>query len=301
MEGHRVHEMQHRRGMLKEGEVRELDMKTPCSSSSTQLSYSPALTPMHRSSNTRTKALDSLMKTFTFLVLTILAIEWYTADCEPTSSKHNECIAGVPGIPGTPGVNGLHGPPGRDGNNGEPGQKGDKGESGETGLPGPPGKVGPQGPWGSPGAPGPRGEPGPQGIAPSVMKTVFAFHVGLQSKYPPSNEPIKFQKVFYNEHNVYNTETGKFIAPVDGLYFITYQITVYSKSVHITLRHNDKIVQYMYHKYGSDTHQASGSSILKLKKWDGVWLIDVDGNNGLYADDNDDTTFSGFLLHQFDM
>ncbi|XP_075055007.1 complement C1q and tumor necrosis factor-related protein 9A-like [Mixophyes fleayi] len=233
------------------------------------------------------------MRSFTFQVAILLVIQCLSGNCEPTT-KHNECIAGVPGIPGTPGLNGQHGNPGRDGKDGVPGLKGDKGGPGERGPQGPPGKVGPPGNTGIrglPGAPGIQGQPGLSGTS-----EVYAFHVGLKTSSPSVTGPIKFEKVFYNEKSLYNTGSGKFTAPVDGLYFITYHITVYSKNVHISLRHNGNIVQYMFHVYGTTTQQASGSSILALKKKDEVWLEVVDGNNGLYADSNDDSTFSGFLI-----
>ncbi|KAM4702334.1 complement C1q and tumor necrosis factor-related protein 9-like isoform 1-T2 [Discoglossus pictus] len=240
------------------------------------------------------------MRNLIFLMLIFLGNDWCTVDCELPDPKYTACNAGIPGIPGTPGMPGQHGPPGRDGKDGLPGSKGDLGVAGASGPSGPPGKVGPPGLPGLPGNPGLQGSPGPQGTVTvqSTMNTVFAFHVGLKSSSPPSKEPIKFTKEFYNDQGIYNTETGKFTAPVHGLYFITYHITVYSKNVHITLRHNDNIVQYMYHVYGSTTQQAAGSSILKLNEGDEVWLTDLDGNNGLYADSNDDTTFSGFLLYK---
>ncbi|KAM8977635.1 adiponectin-like [Pelodytes ibericus] len=233
------------------------------------------------------------MRFSSFLVLILLVREWHTGECQSSTTKHNECIAGIPGIPGSPGLPGQYGTPGRAGKDGLPGEKGEPGETGKPGNFGPPGKVGPPGAQGPPGLPGARGEPG---TGMSQKKNVHAFHVGLLQQSPPSNAPIKFAKVFYNEQNSYNVNTGKFKAPEDGLYFFTYQITVYSKNVHITLRHNDKIVQYMYQVYGSVTTQASGSSIVNLKKQDEVWLQDHNSNNGLYADNNDDSTFSGFLI-----
>ncbi|OCT96096.1 hypothetical protein XELAEV_18013778mg [Xenopus laevis] len=235
------------------------------------------------------------MQSFTFLNLMFLAIQWQTGHGQETSAKPNSCIAGIPGIPGTPGTNGQHGPPGREGKDGQPGPKGDPGKVGERGHPGLPGKAGPPGIIGLPGPPGFPGVPGSAEI--NSSNKLFAFHVGLDTKYPPSNIPIQFKKVFYNEQNVYNPENGKVTAPVDGLYFLTYQITVYSKSVHLSLRRNDVVVQHMLHEYGSNTHQASGSSILKLSKGDQVWLQVVGDKNGLYSDSDDDSTFSGFLLH----
>ncbi|XP_040282132.1 adiponectin-like [Bufo bufo] len=235
-----------------------------------------------------------IMRRITLLVA-ILVIYCVIGNCE-VGTKHNECCTGVPGIPGTPGLNGQHGLPGRDGKDGEPGSKGDPGKSGENGPQGPPGPHGKTGPPGSAGPPGLQGQPGLPG-PPSMTRKTYAFHVGLSSSYPSTDGPIKFEKVFYNEQSIYKTESGKFIAPVDGVYFLSYQITVYHKNVQLNLQHNGKIVQYMYHVYdGSNTNQASGASILKLKQNEEVWLQVVGSNNGLYADSDDDSTFSGFLI-----
>ncbi|XP_073439449.1 complement C1q and tumor necrosis factor-related protein 9A-like [Dendrobates tinctorius] len=225
------------------------------------------------------------MRRVPFPIAILVIVHCLVGKCEVT---RHECCTGIPGIPGTPGLNGQHGPPGRDGKDGELGPKGVQGTPGENGPQGPPGKIGPSG---SPGLTGNPGLPGPPGT-----KKIFAFHVGLKSSSPSSDGPIIFPKVFYNEQSIYNTGSGKFISPVDGLYFFTYQITVYNKNVHITLRHNGNIVQYMYHVYSSNTNQASGASILALKEKDEVWLQVVGTNNGLYADSDDDSTFSGFLI-----
>nr|DBA32655.1 TPA: hypothetical protein GDO54_000430 [Pyxicephalus adspersus] len=212
--------------------------------------------------------------------------------CQTT--KNNECIAGVPGIPGTPGTNGQHGPPGRDGKDGQQGAKGEPGKPGEPGPHGPPGKMGPPGLTGMPGLPG---APGPKGESGSFTnRNIYAFHVGLTKSQPSSGSPIKFEKVFYNEKNVYNEESGKVISPVNGVYYLTYHITVYSKNVHLVLKHNGQSVQYMYHVFSSGTEQASGASILNMKKGDEAWLEVVQERNGLYVDSDDDSTFSGFLI-----
>uniref|UniRef100_H3AZB2 C1q domain-containing protein n=1 Tax=Latimeria chalumnae TaxID=7897 RepID=H3AZB2_LATCH len=198
----------------------------------------------------------------------------------------DKCIAGIPGIPGTPG---QHGPVGRDGKEGPPGQKGEKGAQGPSGERGPsglPGKAGPPGQIGLPSLPGFGGS----------HQKLFAFHVGLQGNSPPSNTPIKFTKVFYNDQNVYNINTGKFTAPVSGIYFFTYEITVYNDNVWVTLRKNDNIIQYTYFVYYQKTSHTSGSSLLNLRKGDEIWLQVHDNANGLYSDSDDDTTFTGFLL-----
>ncbi|KAM5180575.1 complement C1q and tumor necrosis factor-related protein 9A-like [Mantella aurantiaca] len=167
------------------------------------------------------------------------------------------------------------------------------GNPGEYGLQGPPGKIGPQGVSGMPGLPG---APGLKGETGSSTRNSYAFHVGLKSSKPAGGKPIKFEKVFYNDYNVYNEVSGKIISPVDGVYYLTYHITVYGTNVHLILKHNGKNVQYMYHEYSSGTQQASGASILAMKKGDEAWLEVYQDRNGLYADSDDDSTFSGFII-----
>ncbi|XP_075707162.1 complement C1q tumor necrosis factor-related protein 2-like [Rhinoderma darwinii] len=234
-----------------------------------------------------------VMRGVTFVAAILVVIHCLLGNCE-VATKHNECNPGIPGIPGTPGQNGQHGPQGRNGKDGEPGPKGDPGEPGEKGPQGPPGKIGPPGSFGPVGMPGAPGNPGLPGSG--MARKLYAFHVGLTSSFPSIDGPIKFEKVLYNEQSIYNTGSGKFIAPVDGLYFLTYQITVYNKNVHITLKHNGKVVQYMYHVFSANTNQASGASILALKQKEEVWLEVVGKDNGLYVDTDDDSTFSGFLI-----
>ncbi|XP_073473970.1 complement C1q and tumor necrosis factor-related protein 9-like [Aquarana catesbeiana] len=222
-----------------------------------------------------------------FLIVVIMvSMNKTPGNCQTT--KNNECIAGVPGIPGTPGINGQHGPPCRDGKDGLPGPKSDPGKPGEQGPHGPSGKLGPPG---ATGPPGPKGDPGS-----FSTRNSYAFHVGLKTSNPGGGTPIKFEKVFYNEHNVYNIQTGKLTSLVNGVYYLTYHITVYAKNVHIVLKHNNKNVQFMYHVYNSGTQQASSATILAMKKGDEAWLEVYQDKNGLYTDSDDDTTFSGFII-----
>ncbi|XP_069059638.1 adiponectin-like [Pleurodeles waltl] len=183
--------------------------------------------------------------------------------------------------------------------------KGMTGENGSTGFPGKAGPSGPQGPPGLPGLDGPPGPPGNQGV-PGLpgqqlvghSPKLYAFHVALTTKNPPSNKPIQFKKILYNDQNVYNTETGKFVAPVKGIYFFTYQLTIYNTATQVTLNKNSVILQYTYKSSQSSvTAQSSGAAILQLEKDDSIWLEERQSPSGLYADDDDDTTFSGFLLH----
>lgn len=205
------------------------------------------------------------------------------------------CNAGIPGIPGSPGMHGPAGRDGRDGNPGHHGEIGQPGPKGERGLEGHPGKMGPHGTKGEKGEPGHPGEAGPPG---QVKSAIVAFHVGLSSSKPPSGSPIKFTKVFYNDQQAYNVATGEFTAPRSGLYFFTYQLTVVSVNVKVTLRKNGEVAQYTQCDDLGKTIQASGAAVISLLKSDRVWLqVYDDSYNGLYTDSNDDTTFTGFLLY----
>uniref|UniRef100_UPI00398E5887 adiponectin-like n=1 Tax=Pristiophorus japonicus TaxID=55135 RepID=UPI00398E5887 len=189
------------------------------------------------------------------------------------------------GIPGTPGTSGHHGLPGRDGRDGPPGAKGERGERGPNGDVGPPGY---------PGKAGPQGSPGPMSTL--THQRMYAFHVGLTSSNPPSDIPIIFSKIFYNDQNVYSPISGKFTSPVNGIYFFTYQITVWDQDMKVTLMKNGDEIQYTQVSSSLKTVQGSGTAILKLLKGDEIWLKVAEQKNGLYADSNDDTTFTGFLL-----
>uniref|UniRef100_A0A674N7W3 C1q and TNF related 9 n=1 Tax=Takifugu rubripes TaxID=31033 RepID=A0A674N7W3_TAKRU len=214
---------------------------------------------------------------------------------------NKSCVCGYPGIPGDPGHNGA---PGRDGRDGPKGGKGDqgpmglKGNEGEIGLPG---LQGPKGDRGIPGPPGPPGRAGPKGeIGDASVVSKSAFTVGLtaQSKLPAANGPIRFDKIIYNQQNHYDPQTGRFTCSVAGAYFFTYHITVFSRNVKVALTKNGEKLIHTTDSYQSSEDQATGGAVLHLEVGDKVWLQVTGGElfNGLYADEDDDTTFTGFLI-----
>ncbi|XP_015216383.2 adiponectin-like [Lepisosteus oculatus] len=213
------------------------------------------------------------MKLPAALLLPVLLLELVV---RPGSGETTTCLQGPPGAPGVPGRDGRDGAPGPKGEKGDPGPRGEKGHAGL------PGKAGPPGVSGNPG-----------GLR---QGDVYAFHVGLEKSYPNDGAPITFTKVFYNDQAVYSTDTGKFTAPVKGVYFFTYHITVYSKDAWVTLKKNGEIVQFTFMDHLEKTVQSSGAAVLMLEAKDSIWLQVHSASNGLYADSNDDTTFSGFLL-----
>lgn len=205
------------------------------------------------------------------------------------------CNGWMAGMPGYPGHNGI---PGRDGRDGAPGEKGEKGDAGLVGPKGDTGETGVtgvEGPRGFPGVQGRKGEPGE-----SAYVYRSAFSVGLETHVTVPNVPIRFTKIFYNQQNHYDTTTGKFHCNIPGLYYFSYHITVYLKDVKLSLYQKDKAVLFTFDRYqDQDLDQASGSVLLHLGLGDQVWLqVYGDGeHNGLYADNVNDSTFTGFLLY----
>ncbi|XP_036891928.1 adiponectin [Sturnira hondurensis] len=205
------------------------------------------------------------------------------------------CSGWMAGIPGHPGHNGI---PGRDGRDGIPGEKGEKGDEGLVGPKGDPGKTG------VPGLEGPRGFPGVQGRNGEPGESAYvhrsAFSVGLETRVTVPNVPIRFTKIFYNQQNHYDGTTGKFHCNIPGLYYFSYHITVYLKDVKVSLYKNDKAVLFTFDQYqDKDLDQASSSVLLHLETGDQVWLqvYEAGEHNGLYADNVNDSTFTGFLLY----
>ena len=175
---------------------------------------------------------------------------------------------------------------------------------GPVGKPGPKGDAGPLGPQGEPGVrgmrgwKGDRGEKGKIGETPVWPKSAFTVGLTVLSKFPASDAPIKFDKILYNEFNHYDVATGKFTCHVAGVYYFTYHITVFSRNVQVALVKNGVKILHTKDGYMSSEDQASGGIVLPLKLGDEVWMQVAGGErfNGLFADEDDDTTFTGFLL-----
>ncbi|XP_069474580.1 complement C1q and tumor necrosis factor-related protein 9-like [Ambystoma mexicanum] len=220
---------------------------------------------------------------------------------------------GANGIPGLKGENGMIGNPGRKGSRGP---KGDMGHVGETGAKGSKGSLGPPGPSGlkgnpgfqgkvgSPGRSGPPGLPGRKGEkgqrGDCTEQEHIAFSVGLQSQqsFPPPGAPVLFEKVFLNINKGYNTKSGIFTASIEGIYFFSFHLSVSGKPLKVALYHNNKIVvQTLTRHNESYFGQTSGSILIQLDEDDEIYLqVFSASQNGLMADANTDSLFSGMLL-----
>lgn len=225
-------------------------------------------------------------------------------------------VQGPIGLKGNIGELGLPGPQGPKGDLGPPGPQGQKGETGlrgDRGIPGPlgpPGRLGPKGEIGAPGHKGnigyrgdrglrgDKGDKGEMGDTFVISKSAFSVGLSAQSKLPAATAPIRFDKIIYNEQNHYDPQTGRFTCSVAGAYFFTYYITVFSRNVKVALVKNGVKIIHTTDTYQSSEDQAAGGAVLHLVVGDKVWLQVAGGElfNGLFADEDDDTTFSGFLI-----
>ncbi|CAB1454417.1 unnamed protein product [Pleuronectes platessa] len=213
---------------------------------------------------------------FRVALVLLLLVVWCAA-LEEAQTKG--CVCGYPGIPGDPGHNGT---PGRDGRDGLSGEKGDRGEVGSTGLAGSNGAkgdkgelgaVGPAGLKGKRGDNGERGPPGkmgPQGVSGPLGLKGNKGELGLPGPQGPKA----------------------------GAYYFTYHITVFSRNVKVVLMKNGVKIIHTTDNYQNSEDQAAGGAVLHLEVGDRVWLQVAGGElfNGLFADEDDDTTFSGFLI-----
>ncbi|XP_043926155.1 complement C1q tumor necrosis factor-related protein 3 [Protopterus annectens] len=186
--------------------------------------------------------------------------------------------SGAPGIPGNHGNNGNNGLPGREGTKGEKGDKGDLGPRGERGLQ------------------GLKGQKGQHGL-PSELQV--AFMASLATHFTNQNSGIIFSSVETNSGSFFDVMTGRFGAPVAGVYFFTFSMLKHEdvEEVFVYLMHNGNTIISM-HSAGVRGKQDSGgnSAVLKLVKGDEVWLRM--GTGALHGDHYRYCTFSGFLLFE---
>lgn len=173
------------------------------------------------------------------------------------------------------------------------GKAGARGLKGVRGAPGLAGVSGAKGDLGDP------GETGPMGGCSCGSRGRSAFSVAVTKSYPKERLPIRFNRILMNDGGHYNASSGKFVCAIPGVYFFTYDINLANKHLAIGLVHNG---QYKIKTFDANTGNndvASGSTILRLKKDDQVWLqIFYSEQNGLFFDPYwTDSLFTGFLIY----
>ncbi|XP_051970145.1 adiponectin-like [Xyrauchen texanus] len=246
-------------------------------------------------------ALAAISKWIAVLCVVIMAARLGISEDEGTElielDSWEPCARRMRGVSGTPGFDGI---PGRDGRDGREGKKGDFGDQGTKGPIGEPGELGDEGSAGKRGFPGNPGLKGAHGE--SSFPYHSAFSMGLTGKISSTIGPIRFTKTFYNEQHNYDVISGKFRCSIPGIYYFTYHLTINGKETKVAMFQNGRTVAFTLDQFhNGNLDQASGGAILNLAAGDEIWLQLYDEGADIfdaeiYADNNNDSTFTGFLL-----
>ena len=129
--------------------------------------------------------------------------------------------------------------------------------------------------------------------------TVHSYTVTLTSGNIGPNyayDAIKFNDVSLNIGSGYNPSTGKFTAPVDGIYQISFsylQRNGYSSHVQLI---RDGNVYTELHANHKSYDQLSKTVLIQLKKSQTVWVRLVKSSSYAVHGVNRYTTFAGYLI-----
>ncbi|XP_056014962.1 heavy metal-binding protein HIP-like [Ostrea edulis] len=128
---------------------------------------------------------------------------------------------------------------------------------------------------------------------------IVAFHARTSSSLQTlgSQAVVVFGKITLNSGSAYNSNTGIFTAPTDGIYSFTWTILTNIGSYFNTqIVINGKLVGYNLAdgKSGSSQHESSSATAVIRMKKDRVW-IRTHGQDGKYAYASW-SSFSGFQL-----
>nr|XP_020650401.1 complement C1q tumor necrosis factor-related protein 5 [Pogona vitticeps] len=214
-------------------------------------------------------------------------------------NKIPSLCAGQPGLPGAPGIHGNQGLPGRDGRDGRDGAPGMPGDKGDVGTTGPPGPRGEKGSAGTNGFPGEKGVPGECAVAP---RSGFSAKRSESRSPPLPDQPIVFDLVLINEQGHYDSNTGKFLCEIPGVYYFAVHATVYRMSLQFDIMKNGKSVASFFQFYGNwpKPTSLSGGVLVRLEPEDEVWVqVAVGDYTGFYSSVKTDSTFTGFLVYSY--
>ena len=111
-----------------------------------------------------------------------------------------------------------------------------------------------------------------------------------------AHDAIKFNDVSLNTGNGYNSSTGKFTAPVDGIYQISFsylQRNGYESYVQLI---KDGSMYTELHANHKNYDQLSKTVLIQLKKSQTVWVrLPKSSSYGVYGGGRY-TTFAGYLI-----
>ncbi|KAK3568706.1 hypothetical protein QTP86_013885 [Hemibagrus guttatus] len=112
-----------------------------------------------------------------------------------------------------------------------------------------------------------------------------------------TGEILKFQKVFTNIGQAYSPTTGKFTAPVKGVYYFGFSAFANGQSrmgVHLRKNGEQVVATYDYNSNHKDVNGAN-RAVLMLEKGDEVY-IELWSGLQIFDSYNSVSTFSGFLI-----
>ena len=127
---------------------------------------------------------------------------------------------------------------------------------------------------------------------PAFFATRTSGHIGPNY----AHDSIKFNDVSLNIGNCYNPNTGKFTAPADGVYQISFsylQQNGYTSYVHLI---KDGTMYSDVHANHKNHDQLSKTVLIQLKKGQTVWVRLLKSSSyAVYGRDRY-TTFGGYLI-----
>ncbi|XP_071148760.1 cerebellin-1-like [Mytilus edulis] len=129
-------------------------------------------------------------------------------------------------------------------------------------------------------------------------ETFSAFAASLTaSKTLGTGEIVKFDKVWTNVNNDYDSSTGVYTAPKPGVYqFLCTVMTYYNKTLRLLLWKNGMKTVAVYP--GANGHQTGTiNMILELKKGDKVYIKQANTEKYIYSESAYNySMFSGYLI-----
>ena len=137
----------------------------------------------------------------------------------------------------------------------------------------------------------------------SLYYTVFTATVVFQAKLSTTtsyttDQVVMFPAVTYNEGSGYSNSTGKFTAPVSGVYaFAKQTCTASGKYAYTAFVHNTQIVLTSVASTPSASSCSSAQIFVYMSKGDIMWVKATTTAYLYYEVFYRDTSFSGALMH----